>query len=167
MKVLRTPIKRKKWWDKFFEVYRATGVIRIASEAAGVCPAAVYHNRRHSPMFADEFASADEEANGLLEDIATKRAAEHSDTLLIFLLKSRMRAKYGDFVRQENSGPGGGPIEHREVSRLSDRDLDARIAALEGGALPSANGRGIRTESLVICSSDEPDPAGSLADTLM
>lgn len=39
--------------------------------------------------------------------------------------------------RQEHSGPDGGPIEYSEIKDVPDSELDARIAALEGGEIPA------------------------------
>lgn len=45
-----------------------------------------------------------------------------------WLLSKLLPKKYGDAIRQELTGPNGGPIETRSVVELSDEDL-ARIAA--------------------------------------
>ncbi len=45
----------------------------------------------------------------MLEDAAVERAIkEKSDTMIIFLLKSRRKEKYAE--RTEHTGKGGGPI---------------------------------------------------------
>jgi len=46
---------------------------------------------------------------------------EYSDTLLIFLLKGRNPAIFGDRVRQEHSGEGGGALRQEIVVRRLDR----------------------------------------------
>lgn len=38
--------------------------------------------------------------------------------------------RYGDKIQQEVSGPDGGPIETRDLSKLDDAELDARLAKL-------------------------------------
>lgn len=46
---------------------------------------------------------------------------EYSDTLLIFLLKGRNPAVFGDRLRQEHSGEGGGALRQEIVVRRLDR----------------------------------------------
>lgn len=94
----------KKWWPRFFTALRQTGIVSAAAQSAGVDRSLVYRYKREVPEFALQWEEAEQEAIGLLEDIATKRAAAASDTLLIFLLKTRARAKYGDVVKTEHSG---------------------------------------------------------------
>lgn len=47
----------------------------------------------------------------------------------------------GRKIVQEHSGPGGGPIRHKEVKDLSDAELEAILAAERGGGtVPEAEG---------------------------
>ncbi len=58
--------------------------------------------------YAEAFKEAQDRAARMLEDEAVKRAKSGSDTLLIFLLKCRNRAVFGD--RQEITGADGKPL---------------------------------------------------------
>ena len=50
---------------------------------------------------------------------------EYSDTLLIFLLKSHRPGVYRETLRQEHSGPGGGPIPIVEMEAIRKKRPDA------------------------------------------
>ena len=54
---------------------------------------------------------------------------KHSDTLLMFTLKSRDRARYAD--RTEITGPDGGPLETADVSTVRS-GMDHRLGRMTG-----------------------------------
>jgi hypothetical protein len=68
----------------------------------------VYEWRKKDEQFNADWDDAVEQGTDLLEDVAVRRAKDHSDTLLIFLLKARRKERYAD--RQEHTGKEGGPI---------------------------------------------------------
>ena len=97
---------------RFLKRLRNTGNVRLSCEAADVPRSTVYRWRDKWTTFADEWDEALEDACDLLEEEAWRRAIDKgSDRLLMFLLKAHRRDKFGDTVRQEVSGPDGGPIE--------------------------------------------------------
>lgn len=57
---------------------------------------------------------------------------EYSDTLAIFLMKAHRPEKYRDTVRNEHTGKGGGPIDYRDVTELTDEQLAAIAAGRSG-----------------------------------
>lgn len=130
----RTECTPKKWWPKFFSSLRSTGIVSAAAQAAGVGRSIVYQYRRECPEFAAQWEEAEQEAIGLLEDIATKRAAAASDTLLIFLLKTRARAKYGDVVKNELSGSIA--VGSMNLDNCDSEELQRRLERAAAALLP-------------------------------
>lgn len=124
----------KKWWPRFFEALRSTGIVSAAAQAAGIHRTLVYQYKRECPEFALQWEEAEQEAIGLLEDIATKRAAAASDTLLIFLLKTRARAKYGDVVKNEHGGTI--TVGTMNLDNCDSDELQRRIARAAAALLP-------------------------------
>jgi hypothetical protein len=57
-----------------------------------------------------------------------------SDSVKLAAVKDVLdRTGYGAVSKQEHSGPGGGPIQIEDVSKLDDATLDALIAELSTG----------------------------------
>lgn len=117
------PHKRHKR-DRVLVEFRRTGRVDLACAAAGVSRDSHYDWLRTDPDYAAKFDQAREQVAQLLEDEATRRAYqgtmkpmnvggklvmihEFSDTLLIFLLKKRNPAVFGDRVGIEHSGEIG------------------------------------------------------------
>ena len=75
-----------------------------ACAVAGLGRSTYYEWRADDPGFAAEADEAIENGTDFLEDVARQRAAESSDTLLIFLLKARRPEKYRE--RQETRHVG-------------------------------------------------------------
>lgn len=133
--------------------YRLTGVIVSGCEAASVNRRVVYDWRERDPQFAADMDLAGKEALDLMEQEAHRRAArgfekgvyhkgikvdtemQYSDNLMMFLMKSRDPQRFRDNQSIELSGPGGGPIQHQDLSHLTDEQLAqirAASALLEG-----------------------------------
>ena len=74
-----------------------------AARAAGCQLSLLYKRRREDEEFAAKWAEAYESGTHELEDAATQRAMTDSDTLMIFMLKSRDPAKYRE-ARDEKGG---------------------------------------------------------------
>lgn len=119
---------RKPWKDVFLATLAETINVSEASRAAGVDRRTAYAHRESDPEFAARWDAA---LDGGLDDaegevyrrgvkgvdrpvfqggkrVGTVR--DYSDTLLIFLLKSRRRQVYGDKSLHEISGPDGAPL---------------------------------------------------------
>jgi AcrR family transcriptional regulator len=73
-----------------------TPTISLACAAAGISRQTFYRWCAEDEAFRAAVQDANETAIDQLEVEAVKRAKESSDTLLIFLLKSKRRAEYGD-----------------------------------------------------------------------
>ncbi len=108
--------RKKDWKPVFLEAYRENGNVKEAAEAAGVTKQAVYKARKAGAAFAEQFDRARDELADDLEAVAIRRARDKSDTMLIFLLKGLKPNVYGDKVKQEHIGAGGGPIRYIEVA---------------------------------------------------
>lgn len=88
----RTPEKEKAFlWSL------ASGEsVRGACEYAGLGRQTVYEWRAEDAEFKAQWEAAVESGTSVLEDIALERAKDKSDTLLIFLLKSRRPDVYAE-----------------------------------------------------------------------
>jgi len=89
------------------------GSTSLAAKKAGIGRTTAYELRARDQEFKQHWDDAVEQGTDMLEDAAVERAINgKSDTLLIFLLKSRRKEKYAE--RQEHTGKGGGPITLRQ-----------------------------------------------------
>lgn len=100
---------KKDWKPAFLENYRESGNVKASAEAAGISKQAAYKARKNNKAFREEWEAAREEVADTLEAVAVTRAKDHSDTLLIFLLKGLKPDTYGDRVR--HGGIPGSPLE--------------------------------------------------------
>jgi len=137
----RTPKKE----EAFFDALRDGRSISAACLEAGITRSSAYLWRESDPAFRTKWGECVEEGTDRLEDEALRRARdgtekpvyqggklvgtvrEHSDTLMIFLLKARRPQKYKDRVAL------GGDLEAPPIrsESLSAREiLESRIAAL-------------------------------------
>lgn len=119
---------------QFLEVLANTANVSVAAKKIRIDRSHMYRLRAEDEEFAAAWDEAVKLGTAALEDEAVRRAKdgtlkpvfyrgekvgtirEYSDTLLIFLLKSRDPDKYADRVKKELTGPGGGPVQHAEVS---------------------------------------------------
>jgi hypothetical protein len=121
-----------RWQAKFIQVFKQTGIVRAAAEAAGIDRQRVYEYRDKHPKFAAEWAKAIDESTELLELHAIKRATlgedepiwmnskqgpqlvgtkkVKSDRLLEFILRARKPHLYRENQTVEVTGPGGSAI---------------------------------------------------------
>ena len=101
--------------------FKKCASVTKACEIADISRSSFYEWLKEDPEFKAAYEAAREEAIQVLEDEAIKRATiGGSDTLLIFLLKAARPQKYRDYVRQEITGSGGGPIERKVTVRIID-----------------------------------------------
>lgn len=122
------------WRETFLAGLATTGRIYLAAQIAGVDPKTAYNHRRGDPEFAQAWELALTEAVVVAESTLYERAITGvSDACLIFLLKCRKRAVYGDKARLELTGADGGPIRVK-AEDLTDDALAAIAAAGGDGA---------------------------------
>lgn len=100
---------KKDWKPDFLENYRESGNVQASAKAAGITKQAAYKARKTNKVFRQEWEAAREEVADTLEAVAVTRAKDHSDTLLIFLLKGLKPETYGEKVR--HGGLPGSPLE--------------------------------------------------------
>ena len=112
--------------DRFLTKLRESGNVRLSCAAADLPRTTAYRWRKTWATFAAEWQEALDDALDLLEEEAWRRARKDSDRLLMFLLKAHRREVYGDWVRQEVSGPDGSAIE------VHDSRFDAAVAKVYG-----------------------------------
>lgn len=106
----------------FLAAYANSGNIRISAMAAGVHRLTYYQWCEHDERFKVACEQAKAEYGDLLEDELKQQIfAQHNTTALIVALK--MAGRFVDTQRQEHSGPGGGPQEHRHEQRYTDEQI--------------------------------------------
>jgi hypothetical protein len=156
MKTIRTAKNR----NRFLAAIAESGNITAACEATRLSRAAMYEWRADDPSFAAEWDAALERGLDSLEDELMRRAKdgtlrpvfqggelvghtrEYSDTLGIFLLKSRRRQIYGDrqFIEQRIS------LE-AEIASMSVEERKARLIELQAKAALVIEGEAVEIES--------------------
>jgi hypothetical protein len=102
--VKRKPYATHDWYEAFLEAYMESGLVAHSAAKAGVSPEAVYKARDRDKDFAEAYQMARRIVAGELEGEGIRRARNHSDTLLIFLLKGLMPDVYGDKVLHGHTG---------------------------------------------------------------
>jgi hypothetical protein len=87
-----------------------------------------------------ELEAGIEVADALVEGAMFRECMKGNPTLIIWRDKTRRRMR--EVTAHEHSGPGGAPIEHRDMSRYTDDQLDilAKAATLLGGAVDEGGG---------------------------
>lgn len=128
------------WAAAFLDALKDMGIVSRAAAIAGVSSSAVSALRQRNADFDAAFEDAMEEAIDKMETEARRRAVDgvektiyyqgevcgyeqvYSDSLLMFLLKGRRRAVFGD--KQELTGKDGAPLVLDSSSRA------ARVAQL-------------------------------------
>lgn len=140
------------WKDRFLEEFKETHLVTSACIAAGVSRAHFYKTRVKDEVFAAAYEDLLERDTELLERIATRRAAEGSDTLMIFLLKARRPEVYRENIHHDHSHVvtghigvglinGHEPIEFEASKRreaaallLEENPIDAEVVELDEDA---------------------------------
>lgn len=125
VETVSTPKKRRaevsaRNQTKFLAKLAMCGRVTVAAAWASVDRSALYRERRANPEFAQAWDAAIEEADGVIEDEAIRRAVEgidkpvtvagqrevvkvYSDTLLMFILKGH-NPKWRDNYRADPEG---------------------------------------------------------------
>ena len=103
--------KLNGWKPAFIEALRQSGNVRAACQKANITRQAAYSARSKQPTFKLAWDNALADAVDALELTAWRRAHEHSDGLIKFLLKAHRRELYGDHQRHEISGKDGADLK--------------------------------------------------------
>jgi hypothetical protein len=145
----------------FLAAYSSCASRTKAANAIGIDRTTHYIWLREDAEYKQQFDALAEEVADLLEDEAVRRAVEgeeepligrvdkdldgiitkvrkRSDRLLELLLKANRPDKFRE--RREITGKNGGPINYRDVSAMSDEELDAEIARIEAEEAAASSG---------------------------
>ena len=90
------------WQVKFLESLAGGSTVERAARIAGVHRVTAWRRRKEDKEFDEAWDQALESGTDILEEICFKRAAEHSDMLLMFLLKARRPEKFMERQRLEH-----------------------------------------------------------------
>jgi hypothetical protein len=143
--------------EKFLAILSQGSSVTAAAEQTGIGRRTVYAWKAGDPEFAEAFEDAWQRGIAVLEDEAVRRAyhgnerpvfqkgvqvgsvKEFSDSLLMFLLKSR-DPRFRDKATVEMTGAGGGPIKTDAVdlSKLSTDELRDLFALASRAAIKAA-----------------------------
>ena len=88
--------KKPDWEDRFLTLLESTFSVAAAASGAGIDRGTAYKRRDLHPDFRAKWEAALANAMDGLEEAAYRRAREMSDTLAIFLLKTRRPDLYRD-----------------------------------------------------------------------
>jgi hypothetical protein len=113
----RTPEKDAAFFNALSEGASVTG----AAKAAGYARACVYEYRNADEPFARAWDDAVEAGTDVLEDVAAERGKDHSDTLLIFLLKGRRPEKFKDRAQLDANVNVSGDVVLAALDALRNR----------------------------------------------
>jgi hypothetical protein len=91
-----TTPKKMGWQDRFIELLAVTFSVTSAAQGAGIDRSTAYRYKYEHPEFAARWDDALNSAIDRLEKAAYERAVNTSDTLAIFLLKTRRPDLYRD-----------------------------------------------------------------------
>jgi hypothetical protein len=112
---------KKVWKPDFLEALRETATVTEACRVAGIGRATAYRARQQDEAFAVAWADVEEESTETLESVAVQRAKDGSDTLMIFLLKSRRPQKYRENVKIEHGGEIRTDLDELTRDQLRER----------------------------------------------
>lgn len=117
-----------KWTDdarrRLCDVYVDTGDIESARAAVGVLPSEYHRELARNNEFKDAIVSATALAIQTLEDKAMGHALRGNEKLALAILKASFPDQYSERVKVDNT--------HTHTVKLSDDELDKRIARLQG-----------------------------------
>jgi hypothetical protein len=124
-----------EWQEIFLQVLARGSTIENAAQAAGIHRATAFRHRKTDKQFAEMWDHAVESGTDVLEEIALKRAAEHSDMLLLALLKARRPERFMDRQRLEHVRVDFSGAQE-ELERMARKILDEDEEAQERKKLP-------------------------------
>jgi hypothetical protein len=114
------------WGLKFLATLREGWPVGTAARFAGIHRSNAYRRRKADPDFAAAWDDAFETGTDFLEEQAIRRAMEHSDHMMVMMLRARRPETYGEKLR----------LEHTRVDYQSGAEqLEARVQKLLAGAV--------------------------------
>jgi hypothetical protein len=130
----RSPKRTQGWQERFLARLRQSPNVSAAAQMAGIDRTSAYWWRDRHPDFSKEWDEAIQVGVDALQDIAWARATSStnpSDRLMELLLKAHRPELYGQRIRNELTGAGGGPVEYRGDVWSTDEERAALIAAMK------------------------------------
>ena len=113
--------------EKFLTRLRENPNISAASRAANIDRQTAYNWREIDPEFKAAWEDALEQAVDDLEEKAWNRAADTSDRMMEIMLKAHRPDKYVEKRRLELTGADGGPIESKDVGKMTDAEVEQEL----------------------------------------
>jgi hypothetical protein len=108
------------------------GIISLAAARLRTSRQIVYGYLERHPELEDVRRETEEETLDLAQGKLIQNISSGNMTAIIFYLKTKGRSR-GFIERHEHSGPGGAPIPHIDLSKLTDEQL-AQYRALVASA---------------------------------
>lgn len=159
------PYRRTQWTAKrrraFLAALAEGHAVKYAAEAVDMARSALYARRDTDPVFARDWAAAEDAGTEVLEEEARRRAVagvvhetpiyyqgdqvgsvvetKYSDTLLMFLLKARRPEKYRERADVRHSGQVALPVQvSHEFDFAAFERLFAEVTGPAGSEPPGA-----------------------------
>lgn len=150
------------WADRWLQTFAEYGTVSYACQVAEVGRTTVYARRQRDESFAIAWADVEERTTERMEQEAIRRGTDgvdrnvyhqgevvgqerhYSDTLLMFMLKSRRPERYRDNVKLEHAGTVRHDIDVTvEVPDTIEYRRQVALVAAQALGLPSStNGSG-------------------------
>lgn len=127
--------KKPDWEDRFLTLLESTFSVAAAAAGAGIDRGTAYKRRENHPDFRAKWESALANAMDALEEAAYRRAREMSDTLAIFLLKTRRPDLYRDRqdVTTTTMAVNYADLTDEQLQRIANGEHPATVIASTSG----------------------------------
>ena len=128
----KTTHKKAGWQERFLTLLSETFSVTAAAAGSGTDRSYAYHCRRNDPDFAEKWDAALNAAIDRLEQAAYDRAIQTSDTLAIFLLKTRRPDLYRDRqdVTTTTMAVNYADLTDEQLQRYRDWETDRKSTRL-------------------------------------
>jgi len=127
--------KKPAWEDRFLTLLESTFSVAAAAAGAGIDRTTAYKRRDINPEFGKRWEIALSNAIDGLEEAAYRRAREMSDTLAIFLLKTRRPDLYRDRqdVTTTTMAVNYADLTDEQLQRIANGEHPATVIASTSG----------------------------------
>lgn len=127
--------KKPDWEDRFLTLLESTFSVAAAASGAGIDRGTAYKRREAHPDFRAKWEAALANAMDGLEEAAYRRAREMSDTLAIFLLKTRRPDLYRDRqdVTTTTMAVNYADLTDEQLQRIANGEHPALVIASTSG----------------------------------
>lgn len=127
--------KKRDWQDRFLTLLESTFSVSAAASGSGIDRRTAYRHKESDPEFSARWESALANAIDSLEEAAYRRAREMSDTLAIFLLKTRRPDLYRDRqdVTTTTMAVHYADLTDEQLQRIANGEHPATVIASTSG----------------------------------